>query len=88
MSEITIRIPNRHVIDIGDEPYKDFSLPYVEGKKLSHYMRDSRFQIRGIIELRKRCHILKDGSRDRLRTSYVPEPGERIRFEATGKAMS
>lgn len=59
------------------------TLPVVPGKTLHTYFKELR-----ITELRSHCSLLKEPSRERLRLSYEPRPGDVIKMVRAGKAVS
>lgn len=59
----------------------EVNLPYVKGLSLKQYCK----QVPGLIATRFRCHVIRPNTRERLRFAHVPEDGEVIAFELSGR---
>lgn len=89
MSEpvITFKVPKNYVNPDEMVTHDVVVLPWVEGKSLKLYYRDTKFTYRLQIK-NLRYNVRKVDSREPVRTSYVPQPGETFVFIPAGRAMS
>ncbi len=83
---ITFRVPKKY---IGDdfETHDEIKLPYSQGKSLKYYYLDTRFTLH-LNQKNTTHHVRKKDTRQNLRTSYIPQPGEIFVFVPAGRAMS
>ena len=85
MSEpiVTFLVPKKYVADTDMEMHDKIVLPWVEGKNLKLYYRDTRFDAH--LQTKNLRHtVRKKGTREPVRTSYVPQAGEVFIFVPAG----
>jgi len=59
----------------------EVNLPVVPGKNLHMYLKELHLN-----EMRTHCTLLKEPTKERLRLSYEPKPGDIIKMSRAGKA--
>jgi hypothetical protein len=80
---ITFRFPKKYIAPEDTESYEEIVLPWVEGKSLKLYYRDTRFDTH--LQTKNLRHtVRKQVTREPVRTSYVPQPGEIFFFIPAG----
>lgn len=80
-------VPKKHVSDEDTSMYDEVTLPYVEGKSLKLYYRDTRFEQH--LNVKNLRHtVRKRDTKEHVRTSHVPQAGEIYVFTPAGRAMS
>ena len=91
MSEqfVFFRYPKRFVNpDEPDAlPYEEVRLPWVQGKSLKYYYMDTRYDHH--LGQKNTTHtVRKKDSREPVRTSYIPQPGEIFLFIPVSRATA
>lgn len=80
-------VPKKYVSDDDTNSYDEISLPYVEGKSLKLYYRDTRFE-QHLNTKNLRHTVRKRDTREPVRTSYIPQPGEIFLFIPASRAAA
>lgn len=84
---VIFKVPRDHVNPDDMISHDEIKLPWVEGKSLKLYYRDTRYKEHlGTKALR--YTVKKAATREHVRTSYIPQPGETFIFAHAGRAMS
>jgi hypothetical protein len=84
---VIFRFPKKYIAPEDMESYEEIKLPWVEGKSLKLYYRDTRFTYH-LSQLNTRHNVRKSDTRECVRTSYVPQPGELFLFIPAGRSLS
>lgn len=75
------KIASRDPLMGGDPIVKQ--IPAIKNKTLHQYLQELHLN-----ELRTHCRVTLDPNNTRLRLSYSPKPGDVVRMERAGRALS
>jgi len=81
MGTFTLSHPKRRPDPNELDNRVELVLDAVPGKSLHMYLKELHLN-----ELRTHCTMLKEPSRERLRVSYEPKPGDIIKMTRAGRA--
>jgi hypothetical protein len=81
MSEAVVifRYPKKYIAPEDEVYHEEVRLPHVPGKSLKQYYADTRYD-HHLGFKNTRFTVRKKDTREPVRTSYVPEPGEIFLF--------
>ena len=87
MNEVTFRVPKKYVSEEDFETHDVFSLPWVNGWSLKRYYASMK-HTRHLQALNLRMTVRRVPTREPVRTSYIPKPGDTFVFVRAGQSLS